>query len=121
MYITPRENNTDWNVISQGSKSGAGKQVSAAGLQGQGLSKKGVRQFSYLRFRKCQSRVWTNIKLVGGPKALEVLTRILRCSCSKSRPWNPNYENIKYEMAVQRVARFAREIVICNTLIKRAL
>ena len=26
-----------------------------------------VRPFSYLRFRKCQSRVWTNLKRVGGP------------------------------------------------------
>ena len=23
--------------------------------------------FSYLRFRKCRSRVWANLKLVGGP------------------------------------------------------
>ena len=34
---------------------------------GPGLLSFWPRPFSYLRFRKCQSRVWTNLKLVGAP------------------------------------------------------
>ena len=36
---------------------------------------------------------WTNLKFVG---AL-VFTKMLRCFCSKSRPWNLKYEHLKYE------------------------
>ena len=48
-----------------------------------------LRPFSYLRFRKCQSKLSSR-------RSPEMLTTVLRCFRSKSRPWNRKCENRKY-------------------------
>ena len=54
----------------------------------------GRRDPSYLRFRSLDKDLirWS----------LEVLTTMLRCLRSKSRPWNIKYESLKYENGRKR-------------------
>ena len=56
-----------------------------------------VQLFSYLRFWKSQSRIWTNLRLVCGPRGLK---HGFEPSCSKSRPWNLSTKVLSTKMAV---------------------
>ena len=78
----------------------------ACGVKGLIWAPMAPRPFSYLRFRKFQSRVWTNLESVVVPRGLKYGFEHVFFS-SKLRLWNLKYEISSTKMAVQKGTTFA--------------